>query len=104
MLRLLPLQSWSWETALHEVPSLHPASSHRCCAACRPVAAAQASESQTKADVSGKWKKDKSRSDSMQEACDVVKLNYILRKGLKIVNTLEVRAALQHRLSLYMLT
>ncbi len=40
--------------------------------------------------LSGRWQKDKSASDSMQEACDVVELKWVLRRALAILNTLEV--------------
>lgn len=56
----------------------------------RPLSATQAVEQQTKAELSGKWQKDKSQSDSMQQACDVVELKWVLRRALAILNTLEV--------------
>ena len=56
----------------------------------RPLSATQASEQQTKAELSGRWQKDKSQSDSMQKACDVVELKWVLRRALAILNTLEV--------------
>lgn len=47
-------------------------------------------EQQTTAELSGKWQKDKSQSDSMQQACDVVQLKWVLKRALAILNTLEV--------------
>lgn len=58
----------------------------------RPLAPVQAIQEreQTPQVLSGIWRKDKSASDSMDEACDAVKLKWILRRGLAILNTLEV--------------
>lgn len=56
----------------------------------RPLSATQAMEQQTTAELSGKWQKDKSQSDSMQQACDVVQLKWVLKRALAILNTLEV--------------
>ena len=47
-------------------------------------------EQQTTAELSGKWQKEKSQSDSMQQACDVVQLKWVLKRALAILNTLEV--------------
>lgn len=47
-------------------------------------------EQQPTAELSGKWQKDKSQSDSMQQACDVVQLKWVLKRALAILNTLEV--------------
>jgi len=59
----------------------------------RPLSAAQALQQQasTAVQLSGRWHKDKSQSDSMQEACDVVELKWVLRRALAILNTLEVQ-------------
>jgi len=59
----------------------------------RPLSAAQALQQQeyTATQLSGKWHKDKSQSDSMQEACDIVELKWVLRRALAILNTLEVQ-------------
>lgn len=59
---------------------------------CRPLSATQAIEQQTHAELSGRWQKDKSQSDSMQKACDVVQLKWVLRRALAVLNTLEVWA------------
>lgn len=45
---------------------------------------------QPSSELSGQWHKDKSQSDSMQEACDAVQLKWVLRRALAILNTLEV--------------
>ena len=56
----------------------------------RPLSASQAIQQHPTAQLSGRWHKDKSESDSMQEACDVVELKWVLRRALAILNTLEV--------------
>ncbi|KAL3146264.1 hypothetical protein ABBQ32_002965 [Trebouxia sp. C0010 RCD-2024] len=56
----------------------------------RPLSATQAIEQQTHAELSGRWQKDKSQSDSMQKACDVVQLKWVLRRALAVLNTLEI--------------
>ena len=42
--------------------------------------------------LTGTWRKDKQLSDDMTEACDLVELNWVLRRALFLLNTLEVRA------------
>lgn len=41
--------------------------------------------------LSGRWKKDKQLSEPMDEACDLVQLPWVLRQGIKIIDTLEAR-------------
>ncbi|DBA95199.1 TPA: hypothetical protein ACH3X3_013101 [Trebouxia sp. C0006] len=64
----------------------------------RPLSAAQAVQQQeyTAVQLSGRWHKDKSQSDSMQEACDVVELKWVLRRALAILNTLEIEDTPDH--------
>ena len=38
----------------------------------------------------GLWKKDTSLSDPMDEACDAVELNWVLRRALGLLNYMEV--------------
>jgi len=40
--------------------------------------------------LTGTWKKDKGRSDSMDQACEAVQLSWVLRKALKLLSTLEL--------------
>ncbi|KAK9831170.1 hypothetical protein WJX74_005878 [Apatococcus lobatus] len=51
-----------------------------------PSAAAATADATT----TGTWKKSSGQSDDMKEACDMVDLSWVLRKGLKLLDTLEV--------------
>lgn len=46
--------------------------------------------------ISGKWKKQPLRSDSMDEACDMVALPWVLRKALGFIKVLEIEDTPKH--------
>ncbi|KAK9862509.1 hypothetical protein WJX84_002777 [Apatococcus fuscideae] len=54
------------------------------------IDAASSATAVQNASVTGKWKKIASRSDDMKEACDIVELSWLLRKALRLLDTLEV--------------
>ena len=43
--------------------------------------------------LTGRWRKCKASSDSMEPACDAVALPWVLRRAIAVLNLLEVRLA-----------
>lgn len=41
--------------------------------------------------LTGKWRKNKNKSDCMREACDMVELPFVFRKALAFLNVLEIQ-------------
>ena len=46
--------------------------------------------------LTGIWKKDKSASDSMSEACELIALPWVLRQALAVLNTLHIEDTDDH--------
>ena len=50
---------------------------------------------QPRPSLTGRWRKCKASSDSMEPACEAVALPRVLRRAIAVLNMLEVRCALQ---------
>ncbi|KAL4434008.1 hypothetical protein ABPG75_000449 [Micractinium tetrahymenae] len=56
------------------------------------AAAAAAPMAAPQQDLTGVWTKDKELSDSMEEACDAMRLNGLVRTAIRLIKGLELRA------------